>query len=608
MKLSPISLAVLPLLTMFSAQAAVYQIVELDTNNKVRATSGAAATLQGAVVTNGSTFLDITLDLDTLDFESETIKSLLTEEQLENAKNGNIDAAVTNILVSYLANNPSVRNQPIGVSRIFNQSQNGLVAPLVVRDLNGSRTNTEFAYAVNNSGQIAAIATAPAAKLNFTPVPEPVEEDDEEEAEEPEIPVIPQPYTAWVPEPGYMLGYVLDGANRIVLPPAYTDLGGGMSAAQDINNNGQVVGFTSAGVTDAIKTSINGICTGNSQPLQYCQNLAMSSRGISLSTLIGQIRLYQTVDSLPQGYDERGALWQLNTDGSASLVKTYGFLGDKATGQLAPNSEEYPTPTYYSRANAINDAGIAVGHSLYSDKDRIVSFFDNFGFEYRRIYTAPHATVYQGDDVKPIVDPAEWLASVAVDINNQDLVAGYAYKNINSAVRAKLFTYDLAANELTFVDGFFNSSGTEPRAMNNQGQIVGRAEVIIGGTVDRRLHGFLYDSQSGTFSDLNDLVACDAPYTLVDATAINDNGEIMATALVRRPLLDATGQQQTAEDGSVVLQEQATAVKLRPIANGQPANCDGEDTRYERKSGSFQPVWLLLLAMFPLFRRRFAKR
>ena len=31
MKLSPISLAVLPLLTMFSAQAAVYQIVELDT-------------------------------------------------------------------------------------------------------------------------------------------------------------------------------------------------------------------------------------------------------------------------------------------------------------------------------------------------------------------------------------------------------------------------------------------------------------------------------------------------------------------------------------------------------------------------------------------------
>jgi uncharacterized membrane protein len=607
MKLSPISLAVLPLLTMFSAQAAVYQIVELDTNNKVRSTSGAAATMQGAAVTNGSTFLDITLDLDTLDFESEIFKSFLTEEQLENAKNGNLSADVTNILVSYLANNPSVRNQPIGVSRIFSQPQNGVVTPLVVRDITGNRTNTEFAYAVNNSGQIAAIATAPAAKLNFTPVPEPVEGDDEE-AEEPEIPVIPQPYIAWVPEPGYMLGYVLDGENRIVLPPAFTELGGGMSAAQDINNNGQVVGFTSAGVADAIKTSINGICTGNSQPLQYCQNLVMSSRSISLSNLISQIRLYQTVDSLPQGYDERGALWQLNTDGSASLVKTYGFLGDKATGQLAPNSEEYPTPTYYSRANAINDAGIAVGHSLYSDKDRKVSFFDNFGFEYQRIYTAPHATIYQGDDVKAIVDPAEWLASVAVDINNQDLVAGYAYKNINSAVRARLFTYDLAADELKFVDGFFNSSGTEPRALNNQGQIVGRAEVIIGGTLDRRLHGFVYDTRTDTFSDLNDLVGCDAPYTLVDATAINDNGEIMATALVRRPVLDAFGQQQTDDDGAVIMREQATAVKLLPIPNGQPANCSGEQTQYERKSGSVSAWWLILLAAVPFVCRRVAKR
>ncbi|OYW90697.1 MAG: hypothetical protein B7Z18_10905, partial [Alishewanella sp. 32-51-5] len=174
MKLSPISLAVLPLLTMFSAQAAVYQIVELDTNNKVRSTSGAAATQQGAVVSNGSTFLDIALDLDTLDFEDEAIKSLLTEEQLENAKNGNIDATVTNILVSYLANNPSVRNQPIGISRIFIQPQNGVIAPLVVRDTTASRTNTEFAYTSNNTGQLAVVATAPAVKVRFEPLPEPV--------------------------------------------------------------------------------------------------------------------------------------------------------------------------------------------------------------------------------------------------------------------------------------------------------------------------------------------------------------------------------------------------------------------------------------------------
>lgn len=604
MKLSPISLAVLPLLTMFSAQAAVYQIVELDTNNKVRATSGAAATAQGAVVTNGSTFLDITLDLETIDFESEALKALLTEEQLADAKNGIIDATVKNILLNLLLatqnNSPSVRNQPIGITRIFSQPQNGVVTGVPVRDINQTRTNTEFAYTSNNTGQLAVVATAPAVKVRFEPLPEPVPED----TPEPEIPVIPQPYLAWVPEPGYMLGYVVDGNQSILLPPAFTELGGGMSAAQDINNNGQVVGFTSSGVTDEVKNVINGICTGRSQPLQFCLNLSMASRAVDLGGLLAQVRAYETIDSLPAGYQERAALWQLNGDGSASLTQTFGFLGEKGTGQLAPTSEEYPVPIYYSRANAINDEGIVVGHSLYSDSSRIIRFFDNIGREFRRVYNAPHATIYRQGEVTGFIDPQEWLASVAVDINNQGLVTGYGLKNINSAIRSKLFTYNINSREVKFVEGFFNSSSTEPRAINSNGQIVGRAEVVIGGTISRRFHGFMYDNRDGSFRDLNDLVGCDAPYTLVDATAINDNGEILATALVRRPRLDVNGQQQVGENGQVITEEQATAVKLRPIPNGQPANCNADDNQYQRKSGSLSAFWLVLLAAVPLLRRR----
>jgi uncharacterized membrane protein len=603
MKLSPISLAVLPLLTMFSAQAAVYQIVELDTNTKVRSTTGAAVSLQGSIATNGSGFLDITLDLDAIDFESDIFSSLLTSEQLEAAKNGTIDVKVKNILITYLANNPNVRNQPLGSARAFIQPQNAPVRGLVIRDLNQTGTNTEFVYAANDMGQLAAIATAPSVKSTFLPTPTPPGEDDED-AEEPEIPVIPQPYIAWVPEPAYMLGYVVDGDNSIVLPPAFNGLGGGMSAAQDINNLGQVVGFTATGVSETTQSAINAFCNGRSQPLSYCLNDAMRNRAIDLNNLLSQIRQYRTVDSIPQGYIERGALWQLNVDGQASLVQTYGFLGNKASGEPAPASEDYVVPAYYSRVNAINDAGVAVGHSLYTDHERTVRFIDGFGLEYERVYSAPHATVYQGDEIKSIVDPSEWLASVAVDINNQDLIAGYAFKSVNSVVRPKLFTYNLANNEFKMIDGFFDSSGAEPRAMNNSGKIVGRAEVIIGGTVSRRFHGFVYDAVSDRFTDLNDLVGCDAPYTLVDATAINDNGEILATALVRRPLLDSEGQQQTAEDGSIIMQEQATAVKLRPIANGQPENCGEEAGQYEREGGSINAFWLGLLAMLPLLRRR----
>lgn len=603
MKLSPISLAVLPLLTMFSAQAAVYQIVELDTSNKVSATSGVAATMQGNAFINGSTFLDFPFDLDSIDFESQAMQTLLTEEERLNAQNGIINSKVANVLLGFLINNPSLLNQPVGNTRVLLLPQNGVVADAVLRDSTGSRTNTEFAYAANSMGQIVGLATAPSTKQRFTPIPEPVDEDDEEQ-EEPEIPEIPQPFNAWVPEPGYMLGYVLDGTSSVLLPPAFTGLGGGMSAGQGINNSGAVVGFTSTGVSQETQTAVNGVCTGNSQPLAYCLNRTMESRAISLPNLISQIRSFQTVDTLPQGYNERAALWQLDSAGSASLVKSFGFLGNKATGQIAPASEEYDPPVYYSRATAINDDGVIVGHSLYTDSDRIVRFSDNFGFEYRRIYSAPHATVYQGDEVKAIIDPAEWIASIAVDINNQDLVTGYAYKSINSFVRAKLFTHDLTTNKTTFIDGFFNSSGTEPRDMNNSGQIVGRAEVIIGGTVDRRFHGFIYDSTANRFSDLNDLVGCDVGYTLVDATAINDNGEILATALIRRPLLDAQGQQQTDDSGTVIQQEQATVVKLRPIANGQPENCGGDQTQYERSSGGLGGVWLMLLAALPFLRRR----
>lgn len=607
MKLSPISLAVLPLLTMFSAQAAVYQIVELDTNTKVRSTTGAAVSLQGSIATNGSGFLDITLDLDAIDFESDIFSSLLTSEQLEAAKNGTIDATVKNILIAYLANNPNVRNQPLGSARAFIQPQNAPVRGLVIRDLNQTGTNTEFVYAANDMGQLAAIATAPSVRSTFVPTPTPPSEDDED-AEEPEIPVIPQPFIAWVPEPAYMLGYVVDGDNSIVLPPAFTGLGGGMSAAQDINNLGQVVGFTATGVSETTQSAINAFCTGRSQPLSYCLNDAMRNRAIDLNNLIAQIRQYRTVDSIPQGYIERGALWQLDVDGQVSLVKTYGFLGNKASGEPAPASEDYVVPAYYSRVNAINDVGVAVGHSLYTDHEQTVRFIDSFGLEYERVYSAPHATVYQGDEIKSIVDPSEWLASVAVDINNQDLIAGYAYKSINSVVRPKLFTYNLANNEFKTINGFFDSSGSEPRAMNNSGKIVGRAEVIIGGTVSRRFHGFVYDAVSDSFTDLNELVGCDAPYTLVDATAINDNGEILATALVRRPLLDSEGQQQTAEDGTVIMQEQATTVKLRPIANGQPENCGEEAGQYEREGGSFNAFWLSLIAMLPLLRRRRTQR
>lgn len=597
MKLSPISLAVLPLLTVFTANAAVYQIVELDTTKTVRSTSGVAITMQGDVIVNGSTLLDFELDLTEIDFDSDAIKALLTETQLADAKNGNIDSTVKSILINYVASTAGMDRQPVGSLRVIRQTQNGLVEQVVLRDINNTKGNNEFAYAVNNLGQIAGIASAPTTKVTFTPTI--VRGENEPE---PEIPVIPQPFTVWVPEPGYQLGYVADGVNRITLPPLFTELGGGMSVAQAINNNGIVAGFTSVGASDALKTTINTTCNGNSQPIQYCLNTQMASRAPNIVAMLSNILVVDTIADFSEGYQERAALWQLTDDGSAFVTRTFGFLGEKGTGNIAAASEEYPAPTYYSRASAINDSNIAVGHSLFSDSNRIIRYFDG-GLEFKRIYAAPHATIFNGDEVTGFINSDEWLASIAVGINNQNLITGYAMKRFNGIVRDRLYTYDMNTGTLKFPDGFFASSGTEPKALNNRGQIVGRAEIMVAGTTTRRHRAFIYDHTANSFSDLNDLVGCQAP-TLVDATAINDDGEILATALVRRPLLNLSGQEQKAEDGTVIMQEQATAVKLRPIANGSPENCNADEERYERKSGSFSLFWLMLLGALPLARRR----
>ncbi|MCB5228131.1 DUF3466 family protein [Alishewanella sp. 16-MA] len=597
MKLSPISLALLPLLTVFTAQAAVYQIVELDTTTKVRSTSGVAATPQGEVILNGSTLLDFEIDLDEIDFESEVILALFTDEQIEEINNGIFSSTVKSTLINYLSSQAFVTIQPVGLTRVIRQTQNAGQSQVVLRDTQQTKNNDEFAYAANNSGYIAGIATAPSFKSTFTPTAAPVAE-----GEEPVEPA--NPYTAWIPEAGYLFGYVVNGQQSTALPPQFSSYGGGMSAALDINNTNLVAGFTSTGITTTTQETIDSICTGFSQPLQYCLNQVLSARSVNVLSLLSKVRLYGTVDTYTEGYEERAALWQYSPEGTAVLNRTWGFLGEKGTGSAATASEDYTVPVYYSRANAVNDSGIAVGSSLYSDTSRVTTFLDGFGGEFRIIYSAPHATIFNGDSVTGFIDTEEWVGSVATDINNQNLIAGYALKNINSSVRSRFFTYDMNTQTLRFPEGFFSSSGTEPLDMNNQGQVVGRAEVIVGGTTSRRINAFLYDNASNTFTNLNSLVGCDAPYTLVEASSINDDGVITATALINRVVYGYNGEPVLDENGDVFESEQATTVLLQPIANGQVEDCNAEDNTYERNAGSLSALLLMLLGTLPFLRRR----
>ncbi|MGP9801028.1 DUF3466 family protein [Rheinheimera sp. NSM] len=550
MKLSRISLAILPLLSLCSVQAAVYSVVEIGEVSEVKSTYAAAINDAGSVVVNGALSTNASgngnglgafnfpLDLDAIDFESNAVIALLTDEQLADAINGNIDAAILNILLRF---NPA--NQRIGYSLGYVSTIDGMLQNMPLRDLTRQRSNNEYLYDINNAGVAVGTASTTFSLQSFTPAPT----DTTPEPEERDV---------WVPELPYQLGVVVQDNQVTTIPAPYQELGGGFTVAKAISDNGLIAGYGSSGMDEDDQTAIEEDCDGSNTPVNNC--------------------LYN--DAVSGSYHQRAMIWQLQANGTVGEARVFGFLGDKNTGEPF-DGEGVDGSTYFSVANSVNNNGLAVGRSVYTDSDRNLR--------------AQHASLYVEEQVLPLIDPLEWLNSDAVAVNNNDIVVGYASKVINSVGRNKFFYHDYSSAQTVFPQDFFTSSTSIPNAINDLDQVVGRAEVMLAGTTTRRYHGFVYDITADSFRDLNTLLGCDVPYTIVDAADINNNGEILATALVKREQRNALGEVVLDSSGNTIEEDVAIAVKLMPVANGEAENCASEETEYKRKGGSLP--WSLLL-------------
>lgn len=584
MKLSPISLALTPLLAVFTANAAVYQVVELEANTHIRTTLATTMNDQGQSVYVGTPILSFPVEYDQFDLDSELFQAIFTAEQIAAIRSGNIDAAIQAIAINYLRQSRGDFTQPVGEVISFVEQANNATQRVILRDpLSNHSSANEYIYAINNQGMAVGIADAPYSKQQFTPEP---------------TTAVPEPEerTYWVPEPTYRMALAWQEGLAIPLLPPFAEINGGFSVAFAVNNHGLVAGYGSTGITPALADSINELCNGEARPTQNCLNQA-------------------AVDNV---FEQRGLLWQINSELQVAAPQVLGVLGDKNSGTIfnAPDTEPFNQPcpndsraciTYRSAAYGVNDNNLAVGFATYTDSDR-TTCVDSDPFTGRctqnGILRAQHAAIFTEQGAKPLINQLEWDSSNAIDINNQNVVVGFAAKVINSTRRNKMFLYDHATQQARHITGFFASSSTLPRAINDLGQVVGQAEVIIGGTLTRRSHAFLYDSATDNFRDLNNLIGCDLPYNLVDAAAINSQGDILATALVRRPLLNALGSPLLNDAGDVIQQEQSTVVKLTLIPNGQPANCDNEQTTYTKKGASLPLLWLAVLGGLVALRRR----
>lgn len=571
MKLTPIFLAMLPALTVFATQAEVYQVVELGSVDGYKSSFSAAINNSNQAVGTLTGQFNFPVDLAYIDFTSTLMTSALSTAEIEEVKKGNVNGKALSALLNYLQLSASDYQTQRYADAFASRLDTKQLVKL--RETAAAPTNYEYLTDINDLGQIAGYASAPYTVQSFTPAAT-------------ETTPNPAAQRLWVPQTSYLLGAVVTNGVTEYLPPLYTNYGGGFSLARAINNNGQVVGFGSVGMTDANITSINAACLGKTEPVALCYHAIVSSQQ-------------------SQAYNKNGLVWQLDNNGKASSPVQLGYLGEQNTG-LPHTRTDYPTVQYNAVPSDINDAGLIVGSSIYTDSTDIR--FSPFTFR-DEVYTVTQATVFAGAEVKPLLNAKEWEYSNAVDINNKNIIVGSAqqkwYTYTQSRTAQKLFVYDYNAKTVKFPDALFSTANTIPEAINDNNLVVGTTEAFTDQSSARRNVAFLYDIAADKFTNLNTMLKCDAGYTLVSAMDINEKNVILATAVKVVDKKDATGAVVKDSAGNVVREEVAVAVQLNPVAGGTIDNCSKpEDAGYERKGGSTGVITLSLIAVAGLLRRR----
>ncbi|MEM0911833.1 MAG: DUF3466 family protein [Pseudomonadota bacterium] len=387
-------------------------------------------------------------------------------------------------------------------------------------------------------------------------------------------------------------GFVQVGQQVTPLVPEFSGAGG-FSFASAINDNLQVAGVQSVASSENLDTLI-GNCedpeTRGDQPLEACIFSLFNNNNFDVTFSTSTAFLYlndgnsfnEFFESEPSSLmDIRPTMWQVDSNGQVVSTQVYDLL-------FTP--EEFDVRTY-ARAMDINNNGTMVGFSTAPESQRDEQL-------------VAIATVFENGETTRLFEVDDIVASYAMAINDDDIVVGFFPGIFNDRIRNRMFVYDRNTQELTRPNGFFVSSSTHPRSVNNNGLVVGDAESDIFDVNTRQTSGFLYNVADESFVDLNTLIPCDSPYTIIGANDINDGDVIIADAQIRRPNRDIRGEVVTGDDAGD--NDFVVSVKLTPTGN-PPSECETDNSDFERQGASFQVLWLLALfftAVIRLRRRR----
>lgn len=542
-----------------NATAATYQVVDLGGADVSRHSTGLGLNNNDAVVGVAVDHFNYPVDLENLNVTALTLPDGVTEEDV---RSGNFDATMLAIIKTYLDSNSSKLIQPVGDQSAFIADASG-TNELTLLDqvdpvLNSkTRTTLDRVNAINDDGVTASTATSVYQKTDFLPVATDTNPE-------------PDALVLWIRDGLAEKGVITKGEQSVVVTPV-ADQFGGVSQLSDISNSGYVVGRGSSVITTSGQTALDDNCGDITDTLQL-NNCALDQFNnlAAANTPMFETRAYR---------------WKIDDALNITETTDLGLSITPAAGD---------TRRYRSYATGVNEQG----HVAAVSGDLLGNIFCSAS-------TREYASYYNGDSLVRITGVNDYCDSQALDINDNNVVVGFASKLISSRPTPRFFYYDGDSGALTVPNGFFSSSGSEAHGINNAGVVVGHAQIDSSFSGSRREVGFTYDIATDTITDLNDLTTCDSPYSIVRAMDINDGGVIAGTALLTVDKRDAKGEVLTNDDGTVQTEEVTRAVKLMPIAGGSIDDCEVSTaiTGNTERQGAGLGFYSLLL-MLGLFARR----
>ena len=448
----------------------------------------------------------------------------------------------------------------------YYDGQNVQLPALLNTEGNGASSQTNSAdhsfLGLNQNNIRVGTASAPYDRYIHEYTPEP------EEGEEPETLEINYAIREFTSR-----GLWFNGENYVLIEPEEQAILGGEAALFDINETNLAAGFMSTSLNprgaDRVET-----CTSVEEgverviPEYNCVwNAWHSFQGeiaSNLGTRGGALRKNGSI------YDMSATIWQLDEQGAVIDYQTFPPLAER----LEDDEEELSTYAY-----AINNNGIAVGQG-----------WTYWGEEPTVNTRVKLPTVYVDGETIPVTTDVDYIWGSASDINDDNNAIGFVMKTYAGIRRAVPFQFDVDAREFSVLPTFFEGSSTYPNAINNAGLVVGSAEIdsVLNGP--RRRVGFLYNPNNPEqgLINLNDAVGCDATYFIVSADDINENNQIVATAIRENQISNEEG---------VTFDEQVAVTLILDESDGEITNCTDEENIVERQGAATSPVTLFAMLL-----------